>query len=272
MSIVNPYEPSQLAALSPRAETLPEELGERERRVFGTRGQTLAFGARSWLLGLLVHHAFALAGYSMYVVDWAKGERTFYRHLGFGILIIGIVISLFITMAGQLRLCRWPKTFDARWWFLAAFLCFFGVLVLSISDLMLTLKYRENRDPQLWQLIEVERPTLLLSRFAYHLVLAIGLWQVGRQLQEPLLERWAGRAGVGAVLLAAGEGYFELLGSPTQILREVTYLGPIQQALIIGAWLLLTVSLVIAMYRFFRLAQRVEQLTPAAAVEDPFAD
>lgn len=272
MATVNPYEPSQLRALALLDAGEAEEVHEREQHVLGTRGMQIALGARYWLLGLTVHHGFALLGYVFYVVDWTLGERTAFRHLGFAVLMIGIVISLFVQAAGHLQLCRWPTTLGARWWFRAAFVGFVGLMILAIGDLMLTLKYRENRDPLLWQVIEHERPALLAARFIVYLLLTLGLVQVGRLLQDRLLVAFAAVACLGGVLLSFLELRLELFGSVTQVLREVTYLEPEEQAAVIVAWLLLTVPLVLAMFRLYRVARRVAGFVIPVAVDDPLAD
>jgi hypothetical protein len=272
MAIVNPYEPSQLRAMAPPVVVEAEEVYEREQYVLGTSGTQIALGARYWLLGLGIHHSFALIGYLLYVVDWSLGERTSFRHLGFAVFLIGIVISLFVQAAGQLQLCRWPMTLGARWWFRAAFVCFVGVMILAIGDLMLTLKYRENRDPLLWQVIEYERPALLAARIMLYLLLTLGLIQVGRLLQDRWLLRCAALACLGALLLGVLDLQLELLGSETQVLREVTFLEPWEQAAVIFTWLLLTVPLVMAMFRLYRVARRVAGLAVAVEVDDPLID
>lgn len=272
MATVNPYEPSQLRASSLPDEISSDEVHEREQHVLGTHGSPLARGARNWLLGLAVHHGFALLGYLLYVVDWAFGERTAFRHLGFAVLMIGIVISLFVQAAGHLQLCRWPPSLGARWWFRAAFCCFVGVMILAIGDLMLTLKYRENRDPLLWQVIEYERPTLLAVRFTLNILLTLGLLQIGRLLQDGWLLKYAALACLGGLFLGALEIRFELFGSVTQVLREVTFLEPWEQAAVIFAWLLLTMPLVLAMFRLYRVARRVAGVNIPVAIDDPLAD
>ena len=272
MAIVNPYEPSQLRAMALPVVAEAEAVHEREQYVLGARGPQIAVGARYWLLGLAVHHGFALTGYLLYVVDWALGERTAFRHLGFAVFMIGIVISLFVQAAGHLQLCRWPPTLGARWWFRAAFVCFVGVMILAIGDLMLTLKYRENRDPLLWQVIEYERPALLASRFMLNVLLTLGLIQVGRLLQDRWLVKYATVACLGGLFLGVLEIRLELFGSVTQVLREVTFLEPWEQAAVIFAWLLLTVPLVLAMFRIYRVARRVAGVAVPVAVDDPLAD
>ncbi len=272
MAIVNPYEPSQVRALALPVVAEAEIVHEREQHVLGTRGPQIALGARYWLVALAVHHGFALTGYLLYVVDWALGERTAFRHLGFAVLMIGIVISLFVQAAGQLQLCRWPPTLGVRWWFRAAFVCFVAVMILAIGDLMLTLKYRENRDPLLWQVIEHERPALLAARIMLNLLLTLGLLQVGRLLQDRWLMKCAAVACAGGLLLGVWEIRLELLGSITQVLREVTFLEPWEQAAVIFAWLLLTIPLVLAMFRLYRVARRVAGVDVAVEVDDPLID
>jgi len=272
MATVNPYEPSQLHALAlPDSGEADEDLA-RAQQTFDTSSQQIASGARSWLLGLGVLHGFAVTGYLLYVVDWALGERTPFRHLGFAVLMIGIVISLFLQAAGHLRLSRWPATFGARWWFRAAFVCFAGVMMLAISDLMLTLKYRENRDPLLWQVIEYERPALLVARMLANLCLAVGLYYVGRVLQDRRLVKCAIVASCAGLLLSLLELRLELLGNVTQVLREVTFLEPWDQATVIGVWLLWTVPLVWAMFRLYRVARHTPLIDLPVVIEDPLAD
>jgi hypothetical protein len=272
MASVNPYEPSQLSVIALPDVIEAAEALDREQDVLGTQGPQIAHGARYWLLGLAVHHAFALAGYLLYVVDWSLGERTAFRHLGFAVLMIGIVISLFVQGAGQLQLCRWPATHGARWWFCAAFVCFMGVMVLAIGDLMLTLKYRENRDPLLGQVIEHERPALLGARIILNMLLTVGLIQVGRLLHDRWLTTCAVLACLGGVLCGVLEIRLELFGNITQVLRDVTYLEPREQAAMIFAWLLFTIPMVLAMFRLYRVACRVSGVAIPVAVDDPLAD
>lgn len=272
MAMVNPYEPSQLRAMAENLSLESPEIHERVAQVIATRGPLIALGARYWLLGLAVHHGFALAGFLLYVVDWALGERTPYRHLGFAVLMIGIVLSLFGQAAGHLQLCRWPSTLGARWWFRAAFLGFAAVMILAIGDLMLTIKYRENRDPLLWQVIEVERPALLAARITVNVLLGLGLWQVGRLLADASLAKGGALACLGAMLLGVLEARFELLGSSTQVLRELTYLEWGEQAAVIFAWLLLTIPLVVAMIRLYRHAHGASGIVAIVENDDPLRD
>lgn len=272
MATVNPYEPSQLRALAFPLAGEAEEVHEQAQFVLGTRGSQIAHGARYWLLGLAVHHGFALTGYLLYVVDWTLGERTAFRHVGFAVLMIGIVVSLFVQAAGHLQLCRWPATIRARWWFRAAFVSFVALMVLAIGDLMLMLKYRENRDPLLWQIIEHERPTLLAVSMMLNVLLCIGLIQIGRLLDDRRLVKSAVLACAGGLLLGILELRLELLGSVTQVLREVTFLEPWEQAAVIFAWLFLTVPLVMAVYRLYCIAWRVAGVVVPVENDDPLVD
>jgi hypothetical protein len=272
MASVNPYEPSQLRAIAlPEVPESQEQL-ERQQQVLGANAAPIVAGTRYWLLGLGVHHGFAVAGYLLYVADWALGERTLFRHLGNAVLMIGIVISLFVQGAGHLQLCRWPATFAGRWWFRAAFVSFVGVMILAIGDLMLTLKYRANRDPLLWQVIEHERPALLVARHVVYLFLAVGLYQAGKMLQDRRIAHCALSAALGTLLLGGLEARFELLGSVTQVLREVTFLEPLEQVAVIAAWTMLTVSLVVVMFRLYVTARASSSTNIPVAIDDPLAD
>lgn len=272
MATVNPYEPSQLSVLALPDVGEAAETQERQQFVLGTSSSQISLGARYWLLGLAVHHAFAVAGYLLYVVDWTLGGRTAFRHLGFAVLMIGIVISLFLQGAGQLQLCRWPVTHGARWWFRAAFVCFVGVMLLAIGDLMFTLKYRENNNPLLGQIIDHERPALLAARIALNALLTVGLFQVGRLLQDRWLAKCAALACLGGMLWGLFEVRFELLGSITQVLRDVTYLEPREKAAVIFAWLLFTIPMVLAMVRLYRVARQAVGVALPVYVDDPLAD
>jgi hypothetical protein len=49
-------------------------------------------------------------------------------------------------------------------------------------------------------------------------------------------------------------------------------LEPLDQAAVILAWLLLTVPLVLAMFRLYSIARRVAGVAIPVAVDDPLAD